>query len=244
MPKARENAIISATVGTTDLTGNEGYAFKFHTDGTVIPIAAVDDAPAGVILEGAAVGEACSVALITATETVYGKLATSPGTVVRGTLLEITADGSLKADAGTAGTVCALALEDGAGDELIELALLKTAGTVTIDGTLTTCAASATGAVATISGTTNAPGKRIVGVWFGETAADETPHDFGDLAVTSGSDAQILVEKVTDGYAEVLTDDLGAWSLDLTLGSDDTVEARAAVLSGRVASASVVVDVP
>lgn len=246
---ARENAVISVTVGTTTLVGKEGYAFKFHTDGTAIPISSNTDAVAGIILQGAAVGEEATVLLNGAGgPTAYAKLGTSPGTVVRGTLIEIKADGSWKADAGTSGTVAAIALESGAAEELIEVALLGVSGTITLEQSWnTTCAGSADGAALTVSGQVqdaadNAlAGRFIVGVFFGEGANDGIPHDFGDLAADTGS--VLVKEHTADAYAEVLTAADGSWSVVLTVGSDDTVESNAFVI-GKVTSDSTAVDVP
>jgi hypothetical protein len=146
--------------------------------------------------------------------------------------------------------VVAIALETGAAGELIEAALVPApSGTLTLDKTfLTTCAAAAVGAVATISGqVTDGSGNALAGyfavaVYAGEAANDGVPYDFGDLAATAGG-TKILKEHTADAYAVVQTKSDGSWSLAFTLGSDDTIHASAWV-QGKMASASVAVDVP
>lgn len=240
---ARDSKVLGATVGAASLVGKEGYAFKFHTDGTVILCAANTDQPEGVILEGAAIGEQCTVALLGFHGTVKAKIGSSPGTVARGTRLEIKADSTWKADAGTSGTVAAVALEAGEADELIEVALLGQAGTTSVDQLITTVTAASVDAVATISGAVEQAGTFIVAVFFGEAALNGTPYDFGDLAITIGSGCVIVRESVADAMAWVQTKSDGTWSLDLTLAASDTVHANAFVV-GKVATASVAVTVP
>lgn len=244
----RSNAIIPITPAA-DHTGLEGYAVKIVA-GEAALVTANTDAPIGVIIEGADTTGKDSVALIGAglSGTVPVKLGTSPGTVNLGTYLEIKADGTFKADAGTSGTVCALALESGVAGEIIEAVLLTTAGTVTleqswnttIDGTPTGAVTALTGQVTDAAGNALA-GRFVVGIYFGEAANNGVPYDFGDLAAASGT--VIIKEHTTDALAEILTDADGTWGVNLTNALDDTVHSNAWVI-GKVTSTSDVVDVP
>lgn len=245
---ARANAIIPITPAA-DHTGKEGYAVKIVSEEAAI-VTAISDAPIGVILEGAATTGKDSVALIGAglSGTVKVKIGTSPGTVVLGTLLEIKSDGTFKADAGTEGTVCAMALEPGAAGELIEAALLTTAGTITleqsyhttVDGTPTDAVLALTGQVQDAAGN-NLAGRFIVGMYFSEAANDGVPFDFGDPAAASGT--VIVKEHTADAYIEVLTASTGAWGVNYTAVSSDTIHTSAWVV-GIAAVTSDVVTVP
>lgn len=248
MGQPRNNAIVPI-YPNADHSGLEGYAVKIVA-GKAALCNSLNDAPIGVIVEGGNGTTADSVALIGSGlgGTVLVRLAPSPGTVGLGTYLEITDDGDFKSDVGTAGTVCALALEAGSGRELIEAILLTNAGTVTLEQSYhTDIETDASGATLTVDGqVTDAggnplAGRFVVGVFLGEAANDGTPHDFGDLAAGSGS--TIIREEVADAYAQVLTDADGSWSVELTLAGDDTVHVNAFVL-GKVATDSAEVDVP
>jgi hypothetical protein len=83
--------------------------------------------------------------------TVHVKLAASPGSVSDGTLLELTANGSVKASTGTAGTIIvAQALESGAANELIEAILIRPVSVpASIDDASVTAAKLAADAVTT-----------------------------------------------------------------------------------------------
>lgn len=133
MGQPRNNAIVPI-YPNADHSGLEGYAVKIVA-GKAALCNSLNDAPIGVIVEGGNGTTADSVALIGSGlgGTVLVRLAPSPGTVGLGTYLEITDDGDFKSDVGTAGTVCALALEAGSGRELIEAILLTNAGTVTLE---------------------------------------------------------------------------------------------------------------
>jgi hypothetical protein len=236
---ARSNAIIPITPAA-DHTGKEGYAVVI-VGGEASIVTSNTAAPIGVITEGAPTSGKDSVALIGGglAGTVKVKLGTSPGTVNLGTYLEIKADGTFKADAGTSGTVCALALESGAAGELIEAALLTTAGTVTLEQSHHTTVESdytdpvlaVTGQVQDAAGNDLA-GRFVVGVFFGEAANNGTPFDFGDLAAISGT--VIIKEHTTDAYCTVYTAADGSWGLNLTLSASDTVHSNAWV-QGQVA---------
>jgi hypothetical protein len=245
---ARSNAIIPITPAA-DHTGKEGYAVVI-VDGKSSIVTSNTAAPIGVITEGADTTGKDSVALIGGglAGTVKVKLGTSPGTVVLGTYLEIKADGAFKADAGTSGTVCALALETGAAGELIEAALLTTAGTVTLEQSYhTTVVGEPTGAVLAVTGQAqdaagnDLAGRFVVGMYFSEAANNGIPFDFGNPAAAAGT--VILKEHTADAYIEVLTDADGAWGVDLTVTSDDVVHTSAWVV-GKVTVASDTVDVP
>jgi hypothetical protein len=248
MSQPRSNTIIPITPAA-DHSGKEGYAVKI-VSGEAALVTNISDAPIGVIVEGADTDGKDSVALIGAglTGTVLVKLGTSPGTVNLGTYLEIKSDGTFKADAGTSGTVCAVALESGVAGELIEAALLTTAGTVTLEQSYnTTIVADDDGAVAEFTGQVqdaagnNLAGRFIVAMYFGEAANNATPVDLGNPAAAAGT--VILTEHVTDAYLEVLTAADGSWGVDYTLGSSDTIHGSAWVL-GKTSAASVAVTVP
>jgi hypothetical protein len=248
MSQPRSNTIIPITPAA-DHSGKEGYAVKI-VSGEAALVTNISDAPIGVIVEGADTDGKDSVALIGAglSGTVLVKLGTSPGTVNLGTYLEIKSDGTFKADAGTSGTVCAVALESGVAGELIEAALLTTAGTVTleqshnttVDGTATGAVLAVTGQVQDAAGNPLA-GRFVVGMYFSEAANDGTPYDFGNPAAAAGT--VIVTEHVTDAYIEVLTAANGTWGVDLTVTADDTVHTSAWVV-GKVAVTSDAVDVP
>ena len=91
--------IISATAGGT-LTDKEGYFVK-NSAGTVIIVAAATDRPAGVLVVGAASGSEVSLALPGTTALV--KL---NGTVAKNQEIQIEADGSVIANAGSGGRMC------------------------------------------------------------------------------------------------------------------------------------------
>lgn len=91
--------IISATAGGT-LTDKEGYFVK-NSAGTVIAVTGATDRPAGVIVAGAASGSEVSLALPGAVALV--KL---NGTVTKNQEIQVEADGSVIANAGSGGRVC------------------------------------------------------------------------------------------------------------------------------------------
>jgi hypothetical protein len=120
---ARSNGIIPVTP-LADHTGKEGYALL----ATGAVCSAVTDIPLGVITEGQPTTGKDAVALCDGglAGTVKVKLDGTPGTVVTGSYLQITATGTFKLDAGTGNRVlCARALEAGAANELIEAVLFK-----------------------------------------------------------------------------------------------------------------------
>lgn len=244
----RTNAIIPIK-SAADFTGLEGRFVKIVA-GAAALVTAATDAPIGVILDGAPLGKMSSIAIRGGglAGTVKVKLDDSPGTVVLGTILEITATGTVKADTGGSETIVAIALEAGTAGELIEAVLLTASQTLTLQQSInTTVSGAAVGAVLTVSGqVTDAAGNPLAGrflvkVWFGEAANDGIPYDFGELA--AGANSKIIKEHTADAYADVLTHTDGSWSVALTVGSDDTVHYSALAL-GRVAVDSDAVDVP
>lgn len=248
---ARSNAILPFTPAA-DYTGKEGYFVKV-SGSTVTLCTATTDSPIGVITEGADTTGKVSVAVHGAglAGTVRVKVtATSPGTIVLGSPLELAAeDGTVKLGIGAGATVVATALESGAAGELIEAVLTPApGGTLTLDKTfLTTIAATATGAVATVTGqVTDGSGNAlaghfVIGAYIGEAANDGTPADLGTLAAGTGS--KLMKEITDDALAMILTKSDGSWSFTLTNASDDTDHFSAWVM-GKVAATSVVVDVP
>jgi len=250
--KVRDNAILPV-MPAADHSEKRGYFVELDGDGHAALCNANTDRPFGLIVDGGDpdMGEYDSIAVLGAglSGTFRVKLSTIPGTVKRGTLLELVAGGTVKADTGSGSeTIVAVALEDGAGDELIEAALLTASGTIPHQvGYNTSIAAESDGAVCGVTGQVTdlagnpLAGRFLVRVWFGEAANDAVPHDFGDLAAQVGS--VIMREIATDSHAEVLTAADGSWGVDITLGADDTVHANALVV-GKVAVTSAAVDVP
>lgn len=119
---ARESLLQTVT-SAADFTDKEGYAVEVAA-GAVTIINAATDVPFGVITYGTTVGGHNCIAL--PGNVVRVKLDTTPGTVVMGTKLQVTAAGKAIADAGTgARVVYAQALESGAANELIIARLLE-----------------------------------------------------------------------------------------------------------------------
>jgi hypothetical protein len=245
---ARENAILPL-IPAADYTGKEGYFVKI-VSGEASLCTGTTDAPIGVITEGDAAQ--VSVALIGAglSGTVKVKItATTPGTIVLGSPLELAAeDGTVKLGTGGGATVVAVALESGAAGELIEALLLTTAGTLVLNTNYqTTCVSTADGAVmsttgqVTDSGGNALAGRFIVGVYYSEAANSGVPFDFGNPAAQAGT--VIVTEHVTDALLMVLTAADGSWGLDNTFTADD-VGHVAAWVEGKTTASTVEVDVP
>jgi hypothetical protein len=123
----RERAILPLTPNE-DQRGKEGYAVKVAS-GKAALLTAATDMPIGVILDGENTDGKSSVAVCDAQSgTARVKLDGTPGTVVLGTYLAVTATGTFKADPGSGNrVVCARALETGSANELIEAAIFKPA---------------------------------------------------------------------------------------------------------------------
>lgn len=118
--------VVPVTAGA-DLTGHEGKFVKVHTGNTsVVLSAAATDIPLGVIETEAPSGGAAGIALCDGSGLVVPvKLAASPGTVVMGTYLCLSTDGTVVADPGSGNRVrVARALEAGSADELINAVLI------------------------------------------------------------------------------------------------------------------------
>lgn len=124
---ALENAILALTPAA-DQTGKEGYFVDLDASERATLIDAATDLPFGVLLEGAAATGKSSIAVGSGgfRGAVRVKLGATPGTVKAGTLLQLNADGTAKADAGSGQrVVVAQALESGAASELIAAVLFK-----------------------------------------------------------------------------------------------------------------------
>jgi hypothetical protein len=123
MNSTRDSTLIPVPAGE-DHTGKEGYAVKIVNGATQV-VDAITDIPFGVILDGATAGRSDSIAMFaSAVGALPVKLDATPGTVARGTPLAITATGTFKANPGSGARVlCAVAMEGGAANELIEAAL-------------------------------------------------------------------------------------------------------------------------
>lgn len=122
--KVREDGIIKM-VAAESHAGKEGF-FVEVASGEASLVDGATDIPIGVIVDGGASGESSAIAVGGGINgSVLVKLDASPGTVNIGTLLQITATGTVAADAGTGGrTIVARALESGTANELIEAILI------------------------------------------------------------------------------------------------------------------------
>jgi len=123
--KLRDNAILPLTPNESHAL-KEGY-FVELSSGKAAIVNAATDVPFGVILKGEGTDGQDSIAIPHGfSGTVEVKLDGTPGTVVVGTVLTVTATGTVKADPGSGDRVqVAVALQAGAADELIEAALIK-----------------------------------------------------------------------------------------------------------------------
>jgi len=141
-----------AIVPTADHSDYEGYFVKILS-GLAALVTAATDVVFGVITTGEPADGQDSIACSWGgfAGTVHVKLAASPGSVSDGTLLELTANGSVKASTGTAGTIIvAQALESGAANELIEAILIRPVSVpASIDDASVTAAKLAADAVTT-----------------------------------------------------------------------------------------------
>lgn len=247
---ARTNAIFPVTPAA-DYTGYEGYFVK-AAGNTVTLCTGTTDSPIGVITEGSETTGKCAVAMIGAglAGTVKVKItASSPGTIVFGSPLELAAeDGTVKLGTGGGATVVAIAMESGAAGELIEAVLATTAGTLTLDKTYnTTCVSTGLAAAMTTTGQVqdsagNAlSGYFMIGFIYSEAASTGIPYDFGDIAAGAGS--VIVKEHTTDAFGVLLTKSDGSWSIVNTFSADDTGFVSAFVM-GKCAASTVAIDVP
>ena len=152
---ARESQLLSLTP-TADHSGLEGYAVKNSSGNAALIVSATATVPIGVITEGNATTGKDSIALPGFNGTVKVKLSSSPGTVNAFTVLQIAADATAHADAGTGARILfAVALEAGAADELIEARLINPiviGNAVTLTSTDGTFAAAADLAAVKVEG--------------------------------------------------------------------------------------------
>lgn len=119
----REHSVVSIA-SSADLSGKEGYHTRIASSKVELSNSATA-LPFGVIVSGEKTDGQNSVATFGEGGTVKVKLGSSPGTVAVGTYLVLKNDGTFKADTGSGGRVlCAMALEAGAADELIEASLI------------------------------------------------------------------------------------------------------------------------
>jgi hypothetical protein len=127
MTNMRDDALVPLTPNETHVD-KEGYAVK-ASSGKAALVTAVNDDVLGVITDGKATAGFSTVAIAGA----YGgtlkvKLDATPGTIVLGSRLAVTATGTFKLDPATGNRcVCARALESGVADELIEAVLTNPA---------------------------------------------------------------------------------------------------------------------
>ncbi len=123
--QSRESAIIAVLVAAT-LVAKEGYFVKVDTNEKLAAVTAASDIPFGVVTLGKDTTQLSSVAVCGGCQGTFKvKLGATPGTVKRGTYLQLNADGTVKADAGTgARVIVALAIESGAANEQIDAVLL------------------------------------------------------------------------------------------------------------------------
>ena len=121
----RNNPVYAITPNETHVD-KEGYGVVMSSGKAAICTSASVH-PYGVILNGEATTGKSSVMCFTGNPApVRVKLDGTPGTVVQGTLLAITATGTFIADATSGARVlCAQAQESGAADELISATLFK-----------------------------------------------------------------------------------------------------------------------
>lgn len=109
-------------VSDSDLSNKVGLFVRFDS-GKIAVVDAITDIPVGILGHGHPYGG--SVILPIAPGTVYMKLDATPGTVTPGTVLVVTATGTVAADPGTGDRVqVAIALEAGVADEKIEAQLI------------------------------------------------------------------------------------------------------------------------
>jgi len=122
----RDNALIPMTPNE-DQTGKVGFAVKASGDANnkAVLCTAITNTPLGIIVDGDTTDGKSTIAVAGSfSGTVWGALSASPGTVHAGTKLEITTNGSLKASGTSTARNIAVALQSGAANELIEVALI------------------------------------------------------------------------------------------------------------------------
>ncbi len=124
---ARDLALIALN-SASDLSGKEGYFIKVAGDGVSVTAvtAAATDVPLGVVSAEAAAGANAGILIGGAFQgTTRVKLSPTPGAVILGSYLVITADGSVRLDPGSGARVqVARAVESGVANERVEAVLL------------------------------------------------------------------------------------------------------------------------
>lgn len=116
---AKQIALL-AIIAASDQTAKAGY----FTDSSGVIVDSASVVPFGLITEGGLSGENTTLAICAAfSGIVHVKVASATGAIVKGTRLQLNADGTVKADVGT-GRVVAIAMESGSADELIEAVLV------------------------------------------------------------------------------------------------------------------------
>lgn len=126
MPDTGQAQWGQAVVITNDASheDKEGYAVKYSSQEATLVGSDTELDVFGVIQSGAAADKDDTIVPVFGGPTCKVKLAGTPGTVNAGTHLGTHTDGSFKATASSK-NACAIALESGAGDELIDAVLYK-----------------------------------------------------------------------------------------------------------------------
>jgi hypothetical protein len=113
-------------VPTADHSAKEGYFVVLSGTSAALVSSATATAPYGVITDGAETTGFDAVALPGFDGLVSVMVGSTPGTIVKGTKLQIKADGSVIADAGTGARILvAIAEEAGIADELTQARLIE-----------------------------------------------------------------------------------------------------------------------
>jgi hypothetical protein len=122
---AMEKAIVPMTPNE-DQTLKEGYGVVASA-GKAALCTGVQDEVFGVIMDGGPTTGKSAVAVAGSGLVVHAKLDGTPGTVVAGSYLAITATGTFKLDPATGNRIrCARAIEAGSANELIKAVLVAT----------------------------------------------------------------------------------------------------------------------
>ena len=121
------DTLVLPFTSAADLSNKKGYFVKAGaSQGLVAPITGATDASVGVVVVGEAIGGNNAVALPGVNGTVKVMVGANPGTIAQFTKLQLAADGSVIADAGSgARRIVAEALEPGEAGEWIKARLLE-----------------------------------------------------------------------------------------------------------------------
>ena len=122
----QNNALI-ALKPSADLSSKKGYFVEASSGGKAAVVDAALDIPLGVVVDGTSTDARSTVALQNYGGTLEIKVvASTPGTITLGTYLQLTADGTVKADVGSNKRVLvARALEKGVAAGLVEAILIN-----------------------------------------------------------------------------------------------------------------------